>query len=149
MSKYPANKIFPAKVKKAIFYSYVQYVAVRGYAYDDIAGKTFSQIDVDYLFSTTINLIIEYALDDGITIGYGVQDSSIEDELEEVRDANTYDQCVVISNLLDNFLSDDAEVEVGYYGGTETGIVLEFAPKFVEIMDILRSGEVYKGLKMS
>lgn len=62
MSKFLLNKIYPSRVKKDIFYSYVQYVGIRGYAFDDIAGKPFSQIDVDYLFSTTINLIIEYAL---------------------------------------------------------------------------------------
>ena len=33
--------------------------------------------------------------------------------------------------------------------GYETEKVINFIPKYLAIMDILRSGEVYKGLKMN
>lgn len=145
MSKFLVNKIFPSKVKKDIFYSYVQYVSIRGYAFMDIAGKPFSQINVEDMFGQNIELIIEYAL-------YEAQlDYSDEGQkFKKLLEAPLYDQCVAISDNLDLWLnpSGDAETDV-LYGGFVTEKVIKFAPKYVEIIDILRSGEVYKGLKMS
>ncbi len=145
MSKYLVNKIFPAKVKKDIFYSYVQYVSVRGYEFMDIAGKPFSQINVEDMFGYNIELIIEFALYEA-QLDY--RDEG--DKFKELLNAPLYDKCVGISDDLDLWLnpSENAETDV-LYGGTFTENVIKFAPKYVEIIDILNSGEVYKGLKMS
>mgnify|MGYP003117884148 CR=1 FL=1 len=142
MSKYPANKIFPAKVKKDIFYSYVEYVAIRGYAYMDIAGKPFSQLNVQDMFGVNIGLIIEYALYEA-----GLENMDIGDKYLQL--GSTYDQCVAISDDLDLWLnkSGDAETDL-LYGHLYTEKVIKFAPKYVEIIDILRSGEVYNELEL-
>jgi hypothetical protein len=144
MSKYLVNKIFPAKVKKDIFYSYVQYVSVRGYEYMDIAGKPFSQINVEDMFGYNIELIIEYALNEA-----QLDDSDEGGKFKELLTAPLYDKCVGISDDLDLWLnpSQDARTDV-LYGGLVTEKVIKFVPKYVEIIDILRSGEVYKGLQI-
>ena len=145
MSKFLVNKIFPSKVKKDIFYSYVSYVSIRGYAYMDIAGKPFSQINVEDMFSDNISLILEYAL-------YEAQlDYTNEGEkYKELENASLYDQCVGISDDIDLWLNPSENAETDYlYAHRYTENVIKFAPKYVEIIDILQSGEVYKGLKMN
>ena len=145
MSKYLVNKIFPAKVKKDIFYSYFQYASIRGYQFMDIAGKPFSQINVEDMFEYNIKLIIEYAL-------YEAQlDYSDEGQkFKNLEEAPLYEQCVAISDDLDVWLNPSEDAETDYlYAHLYTEKVIKFVPKYVEIMDILRSGEVYKGLKMN
>tara|TARA_R110001599_G_scaffold65897_3_gene186139 strand:- start:222 stop:659 length:438 start_codon:yes stop_codon:yes gene_type:complete len=145
MSKYLVNKIFPAKVKKDIFYSYVQYASIRGYQFMDIAGKPFSQINVDDMFSYNIKLIFEYALYEA-----QLDDTDVGNNYEELQEAPLYEQCVAISDDLDIWLNSDFITENDVlYGGTFTENVIKFAPKYVEIIDILNSGEVYKGLKIN
>ena len=145
MSKYLVNKIFPAKVKKDIFYSYVQYVSIRGYAFMDIAGKPFSQINVEDMFGQNIQLIIEYALYEA-----QLDDRDEGQKFKNLEEAPTYDQCVAISDDLDLWLNPSGSAQDDLlYGGVETERVIKFVPKYVEIMNIFRSGEVYKGLKMS
>lgn len=145
MSKYLVNKIFPAKVKKDIFYSYVQYASIRGYQFMDIAGKPFSQINVEDMFGQNIQLIIEYALYEA-ELDYSDEGQ----KFKNLEEAPLYEQCVAISDDLDLWLnpSGDAQFDV-LYGGLVTERVIKFVPKYIEIMDILQSGEVYKGLKMN
>ena len=140
MSKYPANKIFPTKIKKAIFWSYVSNTITTGYQYIDIAGKPFSQIDMYDLFSRCINAIFIY-------VESVLPSSDIPELLNKsgfnYEEANTIEQC--------NYILENEEVFRDFigYGGIQSDRVIDFIPKYLEIIDILRSGEVYKGLKMN
>ena len=61
MSKHPANSIFPAKVKKSIFYSYIQYASIRGWAFIDVQNESTYKQCVSIL--ENIDLFGEYSDD--------------------------------------------------------------------------------------
>ena len=136
MSKHPANSIFPAKVKKSIFYSYIQYASIRGWAFIDVAGKPYSQISMLGMFSTNIHLLVEYIVNEY---------PKYEEIFIDVQNESTYKQCVSILENIDLFgeYSDDPPI----YGGLDTEAVIAFIPKYIEIMDILEAGGEYKGLR--
>ena len=133
MSKYPANKIFPTKIKKDIFWAYAQNVSVNGYAYLDIAGKPFSQINMLDLWHRCLFQMCVY-----------VESASnlFKETGFNYEEADTPELC-------DFIISNEEEFRDIVYGGYEIQKVIDFIPKYQEIMNILESGQVYKGLKMN
>lgn len=133
MANYPANKIFPTKVKKYIFWSYVQNVVVNGWQYQDIAGKPFSQINMLGLWHRCLFQMCVY----------------VESESKLMDETGFNYEAADVDELCDFILANEELFKDKVYGGVESEKVIDFIPKYQEIMNILRSGEVYKGLKMS
>ena len=141
MSKYPANKIFPAKIKKAIFYCYVQNVSVNNYQIMDIAGKPFSQINMLDLWRKCLFQMILYVDNNS--------DILTENDSDFYELADIEELCNFILENEFIFRERTYSRQDGGKQNKNTREVINFIPKYLEIMDILRSGEVYKGLKMN
>ena len=134
MAKYLVNKIFPTKVKKDIYVCYIQDAVVNGYDIMDIVGKPFSQINMMELWSRCLFQRCVY----------------VESESKLMAQTGFDYKSADIAELCDFILENQTLFRIKTYGTTlYTNKVIDFIPKYLEIMDILRSGEVYKGLKMN